>query len=80
LEAQRSLPGGRFRLTVAAPEGTTGTVVVPFLGNPGRTMTRDGVIVWQNGAPAAGVSAQLTAAGDGVAFDAAPSEHTYMSR
>ena len=45
-----------FTLTMSAPAGTSGTVVFPELGH-GRTIAMDGTVVWQDGAPAGGVSA-----------------------
>jgi hypothetical protein len=48
---------GAFTLTMAAPGGTSGTVVVPLLGEA-RTIAMDGEVVWRNGAPAAGVAAE----------------------
>jgi alpha-L-rhamnosidase len=48
--------GSSFTLTVSAPDGTSGTVAFPLLGHP-RTIAMDGAVVWQDGAPAAGVNA-----------------------
>ena len=45
-----------FTLTMAAPDGTSGAVVVPLLGRS-RTIAIDGRVVWQDGVPAAGVTA-----------------------
>ncbi len=45
-----------FTLTLSAPDGTSGTVAFPLLGHP-RTIAMDGAVVWQDGAPAAGVNA-----------------------
>ena len=46
-----------FTLTMAAPAGTSGTVAVPELGRS-RTITMDCNVVWRNGAPAPGVTAE----------------------
>jgi alpha-L-rhamnosidase len=45
-----------FRLTVKVPPNTEGTVAVPLLGK-GRTIARDGQVVWRGKHPAAGVQA-----------------------
>jgi alpha-L-rhamnosidase len=45
-----------FTLTIGAPRGTSGAVVVPELGRA-RTITMDGRVVWQSGAPSPGVTA-----------------------
>lgn len=45
-----------FELTAIGPAGSSGTVAVPLLGR-GRTIARDGRIVWRRGRPARGVDA-----------------------
>ena len=45
-----------FTLTMSAPDGTSGTVVLPELGHT-RTIAMDGTVVWQDGAPVGNVSA-----------------------
>ena len=55
-----------WRLTVSAPRGTRGAVVVPTLGG-GREIARDGRVVWRDGAPVGGVRA--SAAPGGVRFE-----------
>jgi alpha-L-rhamnosidase len=63
-----------FTLTMSAPSGTSGTVAVPLLGHS-RTIAMDGQIVWQDGAPAAGVTA---AERDGaVDFSGITGSHTF---
>jgi len=63
-----------FTQTMSAPDGTSGTVVVPELGHA-RTIAMDGVVVWQDGAPAAGVTA---AERDGaVQFSGVTGSHTF---
>jgi hypothetical protein len=47
---------GSFTMSVTSPRGTTGTVAIPILGHRG-AIARDGVIVWDNGNAAHGVSA-----------------------
>ena len=48
-----------FRLTVEAPEGTSGTVAVPILGSS-RVIYRDGIEVWDGTAPVNGAIASAT--------------------
>jgi hypothetical protein len=63
-----------FTLTMAAPAGTSGTVAVPELGRS-RTITMDCRLVWRNGAPAPGVSAEER---DGaVEFGGIEGSHTF---
>ena len=63
-----------FTLTVSAPAGTSGTVRVPLLGRS-RTIAMDGAVVWQDGAPAAGVTAVQR---DGaVEFGGVTGSHTF---
>jgi hypothetical protein len=50
-----SVPVG-FRLDVAAPSGTTGTVAVPLLG-ASRVINEDGQIVWDGNGPVGGITA-----------------------
>ncbi|MGH2982597.1 MAG: alpha-L-rhamnosidase C-terminal domain-containing protein, partial [Solirubrobacterales bacterium] len=46
---ERDAAGRRsFKITVKVPHGTTGTVAVPLLGQ-GRTIARDGRVVWTHG-------------------------------
>ena len=61
-------------LTMAAPDGTSGTVAVPELGRS-RTITMDCRVVWRHGAAAAGVTA---AERDGaVQFTGVTGSHTF---
>jgi alpha-L-rhamnosidase len=61
-------------LTVSAPAGTSGTVRMPLLGRS-RTIAMDGAVVWQDGAPAPGVTAVQR---DGaVEFDGVTGSHTF---
>jgi hypothetical protein len=63
-----------FTLTVSAPGGTSGTVAIPELGHS-RTIAMDGVVVWRDGAPAGGVTAEER---DGaVQFSAFTGSHTF---
>jgi hypothetical protein len=63
-----------FTLTMAAPAGTSGTVAVPELGRS-RTITMDCRVVWRNGAPAPGVTAEKR---DGaVQFGGVTGTHTF---
>ena len=63
-----------FTLTVSAPAGTSGTVSVPLLGRS-RTIAMDGTVVWQDGAPASGVTAVQR---DGaVEFSGVTGSHTF---
>jgi hypothetical protein len=63
-----------FTLTVSAPAGTSGTVRVPLLGRS-RTIAMDGAVVWQDGAPAPGVTAVQR---DGaVEFSGVTGSHTF---
>ena len=66
-----------FRLSVGAPFGTAGTVVVPLLGG-GRTIRRDGRVVWSHGRPAPGVSAYVL--GDAVVFTGQSGAHVFTWR
>ena len=49
-----------FRITVEAPDGTSGTVAVPTLGAP-RVIYRDGGEVWNGTAAVTGAIATATA-------------------
>jgi alpha-L-rhamnosidase len=63
-----------FTLTVSAPAGTSGAVRVPLLGRS-RTIAMDGSVVWQDGAPASGVTAVQR---DGaVEFSGVTGSHTF---
>jgi alpha-L-rhamnosidase len=63
-----------FTLTMSAPAGTSGTVAFPLLGHA-RTIAMDGSVVWQDGAPAAGVTAvQRNGA---VEFSGVTGSHTF---
>lgn len=50
---ERGSGGSFFRMTVAAPPDTTGTVKVPLLGGR-RVIAADGVVVWDGDSPAGG--------------------------
>jgi hypothetical protein len=63
-----------LRLTVRAPRGTSGSVVVPLLGAE-RTIARNGRIVWTRGRPVRGVRAKRF--GDAVRFATAAGVQTY---
>ena len=64
-----------FRLTVEAPDGTTGTVAVPTLGSP-RVIYRDGVQVWDGTSAVSGAIASATADGY-VEFRQVSGAHTW---
>ena len=64
-----------FRITVEAPDGTSGTVAVPTLGSS-RVIFRDGVEVWDGIAGVDGVDAVATADGY-VAFRNVTGAHTW---
>ena len=64
-----------FRLTVEAPEGTTGTVAVPTLG-AARVIYRDGVLVWDGSAAVNGAVAVATTDGY-VEFAGVEGSHTW---
>ena len=64
-----------FRLTVEAPNATTGTVAVPTLGST-RVIYRDGVMVWNGTAAVNGAVATATADGY-VAFSGITGSHTW---
>jgi hypothetical protein len=64
-----------FRISVRVPRGSTGTVAVPTLG-AGRTIGRDGRVVWKGGRDIG--EAQARAAGGYVRFyEPEPGLHTY---
>ena len=63
-----------FKLTVAAPRATRGTVVVPTLGHD-RTIAMDGRVVWRTGRAVSRVAASQQAGG--VAFSGLSGEHTF---
>lgn len=64
-----------FRLTIRAPAGAEGTVAVPLLG-AGRTIARDGRVVWQGKHPVGGARAHQR--GGYVRFhEEEPGTHTY---
>jgi alpha-L-rhamnosidase len=63
-----------FQLTMSAPGGTSGSVVVPLFGHS-RTIAMDGHAVWQDGAPVGNVTA---VAKDGaVEFSGVTGAHTF---
>ena len=63
-----------FTLTMSAPDGTSGTVAIPLLGRS-RTIAMDGEVVWSDGAPAPGVTAEQR---DGaVEFSDVTGSHTF---
>ena len=64
-----------FRLTVEAPNGTTGTVAVPTLGST-RVIYRDGVMVWDGTVAVNGAVATATADGY-IAFSGITGSHTW---
>ncbi|MDX6664116.1 MAG: alpha-L-rhamnosidase, partial [Solirubrobacteraceae bacterium] len=69
-------PGDRsFTITAGGPRGTSGTVAVPLLG-AGRTIARDGVVVWRSGRA---VVRRIHAASDGayVRFRGVRGIHTF---
>jgi alpha-L-rhamnosidase len=63
-----------FAVTVDAPRATSGLVYVPLLG-AGRTVARNGTIVWSHGRAARGVRAHRV--GDAVAFAQGAGVRTY---
>jgi len=63
-----------LRLTAVGPKGTSGTVAVPLLGQR-RAIARDGEVVWRNGKPVGGVSAERV--GDYVQFEHGAGIRTY---
>jgi hypothetical protein len=63
-----------FVLSVDAPAGTTGTVVVPTLGSS-RKIWRDGALVWNGRSPLGGVAAREVPGG--IAFDDVAGTHTF---
>jgi alpha-L-rhamnosidase len=63
-----------LQLTVAAPRGTSGDVVVPLLGAD-RDIAMDGAMVWSNGTAAPGVTAVRQSAG--VRFEGLSGRHTF---
>jgi hypothetical protein len=63
-----------FKLTVAPPSGTSGTVAVPLLGAP-RVIAEDGRVVWNGSAPVAGVHASSD--GTYVHFAGVTGTHTW---
>jgi hypothetical protein len=63
-----------FTLTMSAPGGTSGTVSIPLLGRS-RTIAMDGTVVWQDAAPAAGVTAVQR--GGAVEFSGVTGAHTF---
>jgi alpha-L-rhamnosidase len=63
-----------FKLTAAAPSGTSGTVAVPQLGAP-RVIAEDGRVVWNGSAPVAGVHASSD--GTYVYFAGVSGTHTW---
>jgi hypothetical protein len=71
---QRGAGDRFFRLTAGGLVGTSGSVVVPLLGSD-RDVACDGRIVWQGGAPVAGVDAVRD--GAGVRFEHVAGVHTY---
>lgn len=62
-----------FVITIEAPAATTGRVAVPLLGES-RTIAMDGMIVWRDGRPVAGVQARQD--GDRVVFEGLTGSHT----
>jgi alpha-L-rhamnosidase len=63
-----------FKLTTAAPGGTSGTVAVPLLGAP-RVIAEDGHVVWKGSAPVAG--AKASSDGTYVVFPDVTGTHTW---
>ncbi len=63
-----------FQLSMAAPDGTTGSVVVPLFDRS-RTIAMDGHAVWQDGAPVGNVTA--TAKDGAVEFSGVTGAHTF---
>ena len=71
---QRGDGDSSFTLTMSAPDGTSGTVTVPEFGRS-RTIAMDGTVVWQDGAPAGGVSA--VERNGAVEFSGVTGSHTF---
>jgi alpha-L-rhamnosidase len=71
---RRGHGGSSFTLTMRAPDGTSGTVAIPERGHS-RTITMDCRVVWRNGAPAAGVTAEERRGA--VQFSAIKGSHTF---
>jgi Bacterial alpha-L-rhamnosidase C-terminal domain/Bacterial alpha-L-rhamnosidase 6 hairpin glycosidase domain len=67
---------GSFKLTMAAPQGTQGTVTVPLMNRSG-IVAENGRIVWANGAPRNGAVA--TEAGGNVVFSGVSGANTFVS-
>ena len=67
---------GSFKLTMAAPAGTQGTVTVPLMNSSG-TVAENGRIVWANGAARNGAVAQE--AGGNVMFSDVRGANTFAS-
>jgi alpha-L-rhamnosidase len=65
-----------FKLTIAVPFGTEGTVAVPLLHGSG-TIAENGRTVWADGAPRSGVSA--TRVGGTVMFSHVHGANTFVS-
>ncbi|MDA0181345.1 hypothetical protein OJ997_13650 [Solirubrobacter phytolaccae] len=65
---------GTFKLTVAAPAGTSGTVRVPLLGRS-RTIAVDGAVVWQDGRSVGGFAG--TQRDGAVEFTGVTGTHTF---
>ena len=63
-----------FQLSTSAPDGTSGTVVVPLLGHS-RTIAMDGHAVWQDDHPVGNVTA--AAKGGAVEFSGVSGAHTF---
>ena len=63
-----------FKLTMAAPIATSGTVSIPLAGKA-RTIAMDGEVVWSGGQPASGVVASKV--GDRVIFEQIRGSHTF---
>jgi hypothetical protein len=75
ISSRWELGDNAFRLTVEAPDGTSGTVSVPTLG-AARVIYRDGVMVWNGTAAVNGAVATATADGY-VAFSGITGSHTW---
>lgn len=75
ISSRWELGDNAFRLTVEAPNGTTGTVAVPTLGSA-RVIYRDGVMVWNGTAAVNGAVATATADGY-IAFSGITGSHTW---
>jgi hypothetical protein len=67
---------GSFKLTVAAPAGTRGTVTVPLMSSSG-TVAVNGRIVWEDGAARNGAVARE--AGGNVVFSDVSGANTFVS-